>query len=143
MKKVETMECRLNEFVESCKKVGLKVTHQRIEIFKTLAETREHPDVETIYRRVKHKIPTISLDTVYRTLRTMVKHNLISLLQVTPERMRFDANTEPHYHFICNDTGQVIDLDIDPIAIDIPDEIGQFGTIDSVNIEFRGTLKQA
>lgn len=139
----KTLQEKVDDFIASCKQEGLKVTHQRVEIFKTLAETKEHPDVETIYNKVRERIPTISLDTVYRSLRTMVNHDLITLVQVTPERMRFDANTAPHYHFIDIDTGKVIDLEIDPIELNIPDEIGKYGEVDSVNIEFRGTLHKA
>jgi len=135
-----TVEERVEAFTKSCKEAGLKVTHQRVEIFKSLAKTKEHPDVDTIYEDVRMRIPTISLDTVYRTLRTLVNHDLIQLVQVSPERMRFDANTEPHYHFICTESGRVIDLDIDPIEVTIPEELRKMAEVESVNIEFRGKL---
>lgn len=140
MTKEMTQKEMLEKFIAACKQKGLKVTHQRVEIFKTLAATKEHPDVDTIYNEVRERIPTISLDTVYRTLRTLVQHDLIQLVQVSPERMRFDANTEPHYHFICTDSGRVIDLDVDPIDVEIPSALKEMAEIHSVNIEFRGTL---
>lgn len=136
------MQARMDDFIAGCKKAGLKVTHQRVEIFKTLAATTEHPDVDTIYDDVRKRIPSISLDTVYRTLRTLVKHKLVRLLQVTPERMRFDANTEPHYHFVCSETGKVIDLDLDPIDIEIPQALRDMANVESIDIEFHGTLRK-
>jgi len=43
---------RMKRFLDACCRGGLKVTHQRSEIFRELAATEEHPDAETVYRRV-------------------------------------------------------------------------------------------
>ena len=64
-------------FVEHCRDAGIKATHQRQEIYVELAHTEEHPDAETVFRRVRLRIPTISFDTVYRNLRTLEEHGVI------------------------------------------------------------------
>jgi len=55
----------------------MKVTHQRTEIFRELAAGTEHPDAETVYQRVCKRVPSISRDTVYRTLSTLETKGLI------------------------------------------------------------------
>ena len=58
--------------IERCKEVlkaaGVRVTHQRLEIFREVASSTAHPDAETVFRGVRDRLPTVSLDTVYRTL---------------------------------------------------------------------------
>ena len=62
---------RVAEFVAACRRQGVKATHQRTEILRELAGTEEHPDAETIHERVRQRIPALSLDTVYRTLKLL------------------------------------------------------------------------
>jgi len=87
--------------MDVCRRSGHKVTHQRLEIFREVAATDEHPDVETIHERVRRRLPTVSIDTVYRTLRLLVDLGLASTVLTDQERMRYDANTNPHHHFVC------------------------------------------
>ena len=47
---------------------GLRLTHQRLEIFRVVAGDKTHPDVETVCEAVRVRVPTISLETVYRAL---------------------------------------------------------------------------
>ena len=92
------------------RKAGLKLTHQRLEIIKEISRTKEHPDVETIYKRVSRRVPTVSLDTVYRTLTLLEKEKLISRVEVLSDRVRYDPDTDRHHHFICNKCGIIHDV---------------------------------
>ena len=58
----------INEFCES---KGLKMTPQRSIIAKVITDSKEHPDVETIYVRANKKNKKISLATVYRTVKLL------------------------------------------------------------------------
>lgn len=60
-------------FVQACRGEGVKASHQRIEIFREVAATIDHPDAETIYERVRTRMPTIALDTAYCTLALLQK----------------------------------------------------------------------
>ena len=106
----EEIDRRVSEFTEACRREGIKLTYQRLVIFKEIAGTEEHPDAETVYRRVRRKLPTISFDTVYRATSTLEKLNVISRLHIQSDRMRLDANTRPHQHFICRKCGMVRDV---------------------------------
>ena len=63
-------------FREMCERHGLAVTHQRQIIFGTLAGMRGHPSPEAVYDLVKEHIPSISLATVYKNLKTFEEHGL-------------------------------------------------------------------
>ena len=133
------VEKRVNVFREVCRRHGVKATHQRREIYRELAGTKEHPDAETIYARVRRRVPAISLDTVYRTLRLLEKKGIISRIGSVKERGRFDANTDLHHHFVCTECGFIGDY-YDETWNDFrtPPAITAMGTVDSVHVELRG-----
>jgi len=59
---------KMDAFKAMCRKAGLKITPQRMAVYKTLAESTEHPSAKTVFRKVRKIFPNISLDTVNRTL---------------------------------------------------------------------------
>ena len=61
------VEHRLEQFKAAAKDAGIKLTHQRLEIFGEIASSLEHPDARTVFRSVQARMPTASLDTVYQT----------------------------------------------------------------------------
>ena len=142
--KVETKEVerRVKAFYEMCRRYDVKVTHQRAEIYRELARTKEHPDAETIYGRVRRRIPAISLDTVYRTLRLLEKKGIISRVGSLGKRTRFDANTARHHHFICTECGFVGDVyNKEWDAFPTPKDERAMGRVNSVHVEPRGLCK--
>jgi len=62
------LQLRMNHFKEGLRRCGVKLTHQRMDIFHEVAKSSDHPDIETIYKSVRERVPTVSLDTVYPTL---------------------------------------------------------------------------
>jgi len=135
-------ERRVSEFVEACRRQGIKATHQRTEILRELALTGEHPDAETIYTRVRKRIPAISLDTVYRTLRMFEEKGVISRVGSIKDRARFDANTDRHHHFVCTECGMVRDFYSDALDhFSAPPEVSKMGNVDNVYVELRGLCR--
>ncbi len=130
---------RVSEFMETCKREGVKVTYQRLVIFKEIASSEEHPDAETIYKRVRRKLPTISFDTVYRATSTLERLGVISRLHIQSDRMRLDANTKPHHHFVCTNCGLVRDVYISGLEnFKIPHELDTCDKVHSLYIELQG-----
>ena len=78
------------------------MTYQRLDIFRELVAGSDHPTAETLYKRLLKNMPTLSLDTVYRTLTTFEEHDLISRVQTTESHARFEAVMEPHHNAICS-----------------------------------------
>jgi Fur family peroxide stress response transcriptional regulator len=68
---------RVQRFLEECRRSGLRITHQRTEVFRELARSAAHPDAETLYLWVRRRVPTISRDTVYRTLVALEARGLV------------------------------------------------------------------
>ena len=135
----EEIDKRVSEFMEACRREGMKITYQRLVIFKEIAASREHPDAETIYRRVRRKLPTVSFDTVYRATATLEKLKVISRLHIQSDRMRLDANTEPHQHFVCRRCGMVRDVYMNSLEhLPMSDEIREIGEVEALHVELQG-----
>ena len=83
---------------------------KRNAILSYLQGSTAHPSAETIYSDLKAEIPDLSIGTVYRNLTHFRKQGLVSSIATVNGIERFDANTEPHVHFICEGCDAVIDL---------------------------------
>ena len=133
---------RVDSFAQGLRENGMRLTHQRLEVVREIAGTDEHPDVESIYRGVRDRVPTISLDTVYRTLAALTDLGLIARVTATSGPARYDANTLRHHHFVCTRCGLVRDVvnpDLD--AVRAIDQTAAFGTVESVEVQLRGVCR--
>ena len=55
----ETMEEKLTEFENLCRKKKLKITPQRIAVYKALIASEDHPTAEEVYRQVRRELSNI------------------------------------------------------------------------------------
>jgi len=125
------------------KKYGLRMTFQRVEIYRELISDFHHPSVEDIYKRVKKKIPTISPDTVYRTISTFENYGLIKRVQALNNQGRFDANLKIHHHLICTRCKRIEDFYWPAFDhMKTPDNLKSWGELDDKYVEIRGLCKQ-
>ena len=93
----------------------LKHSRQRDSIKNFLATRYDHPTAETVYFNIREEFPNISLGTVYRNLSLLAEIGEIQKLSTGIGPDRFDGNPNPHYHFICNQCGSVLDLELDSL----------------------------
>lgn len=134
---------RLERFQAAAREAGIKLTHQRLEIFRELASTEDHPDAETVFRRVRERVPTVSLDTVYRTLWLLEGLGVIVTLGPRRERVRFDANLGSHHHFICENCGLVRDFEHEEYdTLGVPAAVERLGSVSRVSVEVRGMCRE-
>ncbi len=82
---------------------------QKEAILKVLQGEPGHPGARWIYEQVRLKLPRISLGTVYRDLKALAAEGQISEL-CDGHESRFDATTNPHYHFHCERCGSIANL---------------------------------
>jgi Fur family peroxide stress response transcriptional regulator len=130
---------KMREFQKICRSNGLKLTHQRIQIFSELASSSEHPSAESIYKRLVSRYPSLSLDTVYRTLFTFEKLRIISKVQALDDRARFDGNPLPHHHMVCTKCKNIIDFYWPAFDdMQLPHETKKWGRVKSIQVELRG-----
>ena len=121
---------------------GLRLTHQRLEILRELVGAKDHPSAEMVFGRVRRRLPTISLDTVYRTLSTFDDQGLIMRVPVTGDQGRFDADTSPHHHFVCSRCKSIYDFlwgDFDDLVL--PGDSHGLGRVDDRRVVLRGVCR--
>ena len=137
--RAEFIEEKVNDLISRSKGLGIKVTPQRIAIYKELASTDEHPSTETIYKKIKAYYPNISLTTVYRTLETFEKLGLISVVNILYNAARYDANLEPHHHIVCTECKKVEDVYDESLTnLDVSDKtLGDY-RIDGYSVQLNG-----
>lgn len=113
--------------MESQTRQGLpRITKQRKAIFSALQGDRTHPTAEEIYRRVKRRLPHISLATVYRNLKLLAQEGLITEISTAEGPNRYDFRTHEHYHFICDCCARVYDVEI-PVQNHLNRELSRQG----------------
>ncbi len=100
----------MEQLAEILKTKKLKVTPQRLAIYKVLYETTSHPTAEDIYTALRQTHPTMSLATVYKTLDALKKADLATELNIGDDSSRYDATIKSHPHMICLSCGKVLDL---------------------------------
>ena len=88
-----------------------RYSRQREVVFDVLASTDNHPTADWIYEKAKDVLPDISIATVYRNLRELVKHGKACVVLTGDGKEHFDAKTFEHPHFVCLKCGMVIDVD--------------------------------
>lgn len=93
----------------------LKRSRQRDMIKTFLMGRKDHPTADIVYLNVRRDNPNISLGTVYRNLTLLSDLGEIQRLRVGDGVDHFDADTSPHYHFVCRECGSVIDLKMESI----------------------------
>ena len=131
----------LKQFKEICRQAGLKVTHQRLEVFGALAQSRDHPSAEEVFEKVKQRLPTIALDTVYRTLALLEQSGVLSRIQLD-SRSRFDPNRTLHHHFVCTECKRIEDFYWPSFdRMKPPDREAPWGRVDSKHVEIKGTCQ--
>lgn len=120
-----------------------KFSRQREAIKEYLSQTKEHPTADTVYLNIRSVHPNISLGTVYRNLNLLAEQGEILKINCRDGSDRFDGNPKPHYHFICNSCGRVIDLEMDSIEhINVIANVGFNGRVDGHVTFFHGVCPQ-
>lgn len=99
----------------------LKHSKQRDAIEQFLATRYDHPTAETVYMNLREEYPKLSLATVYRNLSLLAELGNIQKIPTGNGPDRFDGRPESHNHFLCDECGSMIDLQMN--SIDHVDEI--------------------
>ena len=113
---------------QRCEQKSLRMTSQRKIIAQVLEDTADHPDVEELYTRASKIDPTISIATVYRTVKLFDEAGILDKLEFGDGRARYeDAERDHHDHLIDINSGSVIefvDSDIEKLQEKIANKLG-------------------
>ena len=114
--------------LQRCEQKSLRMTSQRKIIAQVLEVTADHPDVEELYTRASKIDPTISIATVYRTVKLFDEAGILDKLEFGDGRARYeDAERDHHDHLIDINSGSVIefvDSDIEKLQEKIANKLG-------------------
>src|SRR5262249_7965104 len=97
------------------KRAGLKMTPQRAAIVKHFAGDETHPTAQDLFERLRKDFPSMSFATVYNTLDALASAGLSGSLRLGGAA-RFDPNTSPHHHCVCDRCGSVRDVPAESLA---------------------------
>jgi Fur family peroxide stress response transcriptional regulator len=104
------------DFAELSRRAGLPLTHQRQVIYDTLMAMPGHPSPEEVYAKVRRRIPSISLATVYKNLNRFLKAGLLQEMSVHHGSLRVEVNDHPHHHLVCASCKKIEDIDSEQIG---------------------------
>jgi Fur family ferric uptake transcriptional regulator len=115
------------------------MTEQRRVILEELRSRNNHPSADELYERVRHRLPRISLGTVYRNLEILSELGEIQKLELSGSLKRFDGVPNKHYHIRCLECDRVDDAPIAPLN-QIEDELYGATVFEIIghNLEFTG-----
>jgi len=121
---------KMPDIKAKCRRVGLRITPQRMAVYQQLVKSKEHPSADMLYRKVRKTLPNISLDTVNRTLLTLANIGAAFIVEGSGDAKRFDGQLENHQHFKCIKCKRIIDFYHRPFDnIEVPPHIGRKFTV--------------
>ena len=134
---------KVRGFMDRCRESGRKVTSQRITVYRELVRSDDHPSAEMLHRKIKKSSPSISLDTVNRTLLTLYEMGEASIVEGSGDPKRFDTGMEKHQHFRCIKCKRIIDFHHKPFdEIKVPADISKQFTVLRKTLYLEGICDQ-
>lgn len=110
------------------RRLGLRVTPQRILVVEALAAAGGHLTADEIMRWVGEHSPSINLATIYRTLDTLASAGLVTQTDLGGGSASFElVGEEQHHHLVCQCCGMVAEMDdayLAPLRQRLLDDLG-------------------
>ncbi|MBR9652594.1 iron response transcriptional regulator IrrA [Thalassovita aquimarina] len=115
---------------------GLRPTRQRLTLASLLVGDGQHRHVtaESLFAAVRETGESVSLATVYNTLRTFCEAGLMQEVTVDGSKSYFDTNTHDHPHFFWEDDGKLTDAPTEELVITRLPEAPEGAEISSVDV---------
>ncbi len=134
---------RLETFERLCRDRGLPITSQRRLILGAVLDLGNHPTADQIHDAVARRLPGISRTTVYRTLETLVRMEVITKTCHPGSVVRYDRRTEIHHHLICLRCDAVIDFSDEHLdSIRMPDTSTVGFELSDYRVQLRGICQR-
>jgi len=116
-------------------------TRQLAMVWQAIKDDKSHPTADQVYERVRRKLPSISLGTVYRNLQKLVALKKLQVLMLGRSQ-HFDPLVQRHQHFICEACDRVFDVLVESQREIRPAKLPEEGfTVTSHQLAFYGTCK--
>lgn len=100
----------ISGFTAKCREKGLKLTPQRLAIYKILSAKAQHPTINEVYGNIKKEHPSLSLNTVYKTLQLFIELGMASQFTTKEGVIRYEVKIQPHHHILCLKCRRIDDI---------------------------------
>lgn len=107
----------LEDALERCQLLGMRVSRQRRFILELLWQTNEHLSAKEIYDRLSQQGKDIGHTSVYQNLEALSTQGIIECIERCDGRL-YGNISDSHSHVNCIDTNQLLD-----IHIELPEEL--------------------
>ena len=119
----------MNSDIENkCIKKGVRLTDQRKLVARVMSESKDHPDVDELHKRVNKLDSKISIATVYRTVKLFEESGIVAKHDFKGTKARYEQTTmEHHDHLIDVNTGEIIEFvneDIEKLQKKVAEKLG-------------------
>ena len=119
----------MNSDIENkCIKKGVRLTEQRKLIAKVMSESKDHPDVDELHKRVNKLDSKISIATVYRTVKLFEESGIVAKHDFKGNKARYEQTTQEHHdHLIDINTGEITEFvndDIEKLQKKVAEKLG-------------------
>ncbi len=113
----------LEEALNRCQTLGMRLSRQRRFILELLWQEKEHLSAREIYDRLNLQGRAIGHTSVYQNLDALSSQGIIECLERSDGRLYGNIN-DCHSHVNCIDTEQILDIHID-LPVDILKQVEQ------------------
>ncbi|HIO36876.1 MAG TPA: transcriptional repressor [Candidatus Marinimicrobia bacterium] len=120
-------DVELKKFMKVLRNENLKLTPQRVEIFREVCDSDEHREAEEIYLALRERDVHVSRSTVYRTMNILYQHDLVRRMNIGDGKWRYEhwLDCHQHDHLICIRCGTIVEFmnpQIEEIQKDVADK---------------------
>ena len=117
----------MGRLLKKCSQKGLRITNQRELVISIIENSTDHPDVDELYKRASIKDKSVSIATVYRTVKLLEDAKVIDRHEFGDGKARYEETREHHEHLIDVETGEVIEFineDLEKLKKEIAKKMG-------------------
>ena len=130
------------DVVPILKKHGIQPTAHRVAVAEYVLYTEEHPSADKVWAGVQENFPMLSRATIYNALNLFVEKGLLRVLDLAPDSVLFDPNTDRRHHFIDENTGQIYDIPWNQVEVSNTKTLPGFEVCD-YQVVMRGRRRRA
>ena len=101
----------MSKIESKCKEKGVRLTEQRKVIAEILSNSKDHPDVDELHKRVAEVDKKISIATVYRTVKLFEESGILEKHDFKGGKARYEQSQDEHHdHLIDINSGDIIEF---------------------------------
>ncbi len=101
----------MSKIESKCKDKGVRLTEQRKVIAEILSNSKDHPDVDELHKRVAEVDKKISIATVYRTVKLFEESGILEKHDFKGGKARYEQSQDEHHdHLIDINSGDIIEF---------------------------------